>query len=267
MAGQFYPAATGELREEISLFLSRPPARERPQGEVVAGIVPHAGYMYSGAVAGQFYSLIAARPVPLAVVISPSHREYFPAISIFRGSAYRTPLGDVKVDQRTADELLQRGHPFVNDWQGHRDEHALEVQLPFLQMIRPQLEIVPIVMGDQKADVCEQLGDALAETLKKRQAIIIASSDLSHYHSHREAQLIDQKVLDCVGEFAPERLLKRLASGEAEACGGGPIVAAMLASRRLGATGGHILDYCDSSAVSGDEHHVVGYLAAAFCRA
>ena len=266
VAGQFYPSDADDLRKEITLYL-RPPAYLARHGEVIAGIVPHAGYMYSGAVAGQFYSLIADMKVPLAVIISPSHREYFAAASIFRGTAYRTPLGDLPVNQNIADQLVSRGAPFINNWQGHNAEHAIEVQLPFLQMIWPRFEIVPIVMGDQNADLCEQLGTALAETLQNRRAVIIASSDLSHYHSHQDAQIIDQRVLDCVQEFAPEHLLDSLEQGEAEACGGGPIVAAMMAARKLGATIGHVLQYRDSSEVSGDEDNVVGYLAAAFCKA
>ncbi len=268
VAGQFYPGDVADLRNEMSTILRRPPSRRAmPPREVIAGVVPHAGYMYSGAVAARFYLFIAgAEPSP-AVIISPSHRERFPAISIFGGKAYRTPLGDVPVNREVANDLIRCGAPFINDWRGHNAEHALEVQLPFLQMLWPDLGIVPIVMGEQSADFCEQLGVALAETLRHRRVIIVASSDLSHYHSHQQARQIDQRVLRSVRKFDPERLLNDLEKGRAEACGGGPMVAAMFAARRLGATKARVLDYRDSSAVSGDESQVVGYMAAAFFKA
>jgi AmmeMemoRadiSam system protein B len=170
----------------------------------------------------------------------------------------------VTVNLEAAQALLDRGEPFINSWQGHRKEHALEVQLPFLQMTWPGAPIVPVIMGDQRAEFCESLGIALAEVLKERRALIIASSDLSHYHTHQEAMELDRRVVESVQKLAPERLLDDLEQGRAEACGGGPIVAAMIAARQLGATSGDILDYRDSSHVSGDEERVVGYLAAAF---
>jgi AmmeMemoRadiSam system protein B len=268
VAGQFYPGDANDLRLEMSAMLQRPPSRRAtPPREVIAGVAPHAGYMYSGAVAARFYLFIAGAAPSLAVIISPSHRERFAAISIFGGRAYRTPLGEVPVNREAADDLFRRGAPFINDWRGHNAEHALEVQLPFLQMLWPELTIVPIVMGEQSADFCEQLGSALAETLRHRRAIIVASSDLSHYHSHQQARQIDQRVLRAVRKFDPERLLKDFEGGRAEACGGGPMVAAMLAARRLGATKAQVLGYRDSSAVSGDESQVVGYMAAAFFKA
>jgi AmmeMemoRadiSam system protein B len=233
---------------------------------VIGGVVPHAGYMYSGGVAAKFYLCLAEGSAPVVVIVSPSHREYFDGISVFRGAAYRTPLGDLGVDQQVADQLLSRGAPFVNSWEGHTREHALEVQLPFLQVRCPSILIVPVVMGDQRAQLCEALGEALADVLLERPALIVASSDLSHYHSHDEAQLLDRRVLQCVSGLDPQRLLDLLQRGEAEACGGGPIAAAMIAVRALGGTSGEILEYADSSAVSGDTTSVVGYLAAAFCR-
>lgn len=271
VAGQFYPDDADELRSELqSLLKLGSPTRRRGkkvEAKVIAGVVPHAGYMYSGAVAAKFYLLLANSESPLVFIIAPSHRDYFEAISVFCGAAYRTPLGDLPVNLEMAEALLNRGEPFINSWLGHRAEHALEVQLPFLQTLWPSLQIVPIVMGDQRADYCEQLGAALAGILKDRRALIIASSDLSHHRTHQEAQKLDRRVLGCVRKLSPERLLENFEKGRAEACGGGPIVAAMIAARQLGATAGEILDYRDSSAVSGDEEHVVGYLAAAFYKA
>jgi len=278
VAGQFYPGDADELRNEVEHLLQTVSTsvrrRKKTAGEVIAGVVPHAGYMYSGAVAAKFYLLLANTESPLVFIIAPSHREYFSAISVFCGMAYRTPLGDLPVNYQMADALLSRGEPFINSWQGHRGEHALEVQLPFLQMLSTNLtgsltnmQIVPIVMGDQRPEFCEQLGAALAEILNDRRALIIASSDLSHYHTHQEAQKLDRRILQCVKKLSPERLLDELENGRAEACGGGAIAATMMAARRLGATAGEILDYRDSSAVSGEEGQVVGYLSAAFYKA
>ena len=264
VAGMFYPASPDELRNEVSQLL-RGSAPATP-ATILGGVVPHAGYMYSGMVAARFYLCLAERSIPLAVIISPSHRVYFDGISVFCGAAYRTPLGDMPVDQQVAEQLLSRGAPFVNSWDGHTGEHALEVQLPFLQVLCPSLLIVPVVMGDQRGELCEALGEAIADILFERPGLILASSDLSHYHSHDDAEQMDRRVLECVSELAPHRLLDCLQRGEAEACGGGPIAAAMIAARALGATSGEILDYADSSAVSGDTASVVGYLAAAFCK-
>lgn len=274
VAGQFYPGDADELRSELEQLLrdqALPARRKGRRGEVIAGVVPHAGYIYSGAVAAKFYLLLSKTESPLVFIIAPSHREYFSAISVFCGMAYRTPLGDLPVDAQIANELVSRGEPFINSWQGHRGEHALEVQLPFLQMLSANstssltnMQIVPIVMGDQRPEFCEQLGAALSEMLNERPGLIIASSDLSHYHTHKEAQKLDRRILRCVKKLSPERLLDELSRGRAEACGGGPIAATMLAARRLGAISGEILDYRDSSAVSGDEERVVGYLSAAF---
>jgi len=271
VAGQFYPGDADELRSEVErLFQPAPPRvrrRKKTTGEVIAGIVPHAGYMYSGAVAAKFYLLLSNIESPVVIIIAPSHREYFSAISVFCGMAYRTPLGDLPVNSQMTGELLSRGEPFINSWQGHQAEHALEVQLPFLQMLSTNLQIVPIVMGDQRPEFCKQLSAALADILDDRHGLIIASSDLSHNHTHKEAKKLDRRVLECVKKLSPERLLENLEQGRAEACGSGPIVATMMAARRLGATAAEILDYRDSSAVSGDEEHVVGYLSAAFFKA
>jgi hypothetical protein len=275
VAGQFYPGDAEELRSEVEHLLQTAAYGERrPKktiGEVIAGVVPHAGYMYSGAVAAKFYLLLSNIESTLVFLIAPSHREYFSAISVFCGMAYRTPLGDLPVNSQMAGELVSRGEPFINSWQGHRGEHALEVQLPFLQMLSADstsssagLQIVPIVMGDQRPELCEQLGAALAEILNGCSGLIIASSDLSHYRTHKEARKLDRRILQCVKKLSPERLLEELENGRAEACGGGPIAATMMAARRLGATAGEILCYRDSSAVSGDEEQVVGYLSAAF---
>lgn len=271
VAGQFYPDDAEELRSEVGRLLALAPHTRHRQsqtaGEVLGGIAPHAGYMYSGEVAARFYLLLSKVEATVAVIIAPSHREYFDAISVFCGTAYRTPLGDVRVNREMAGAVLGRGEPFINSWLGHHTEHALEVQLPFLQTVLPTIEIVPIVMGDQRADFCMELGAALADLLKDRRALIIASSDLSHYHTHEQAMKLDRRVRICVKKLAPDRLLDDLESGRAEACGGGPIVATMIAAERLGAASGEILDYRDSSYVSGDEEQVVGYLAAAFCKA
>ena len=271
VAGRFYPEDPEILRHDIREFLAHAsPANIR--GRLVALIAPHAGYAYSGGVAAHAYQLLQQHPAATLIVIAPSHFEKFPFVSVFNGRSYRTPLGELAVNRLLAEKLLQCEEVFVPAWKGHRDrggraEHALEVQLPFLQVISPQCEIVPLVMGDQSWDLCEALGNQLARLAVEATFVIVASSDLSHYHTQETAQQLDGRFMDLLTGQNAHALYEAVARRQCEACGAGPVIATMLAAEQLRARQVEVLRYETSGEVSGDFSRVVGYLAASFSQA
>jgi hypothetical protein len=273
VAGMFYPEEAGQLRHDIQKFLED----AHPQysaASIIAAVAPHAGYMYSGPVAAyvfktlQFCSpLVATTKIcPTVVVIAPSHHEAFPFISVFTGQSYRTPLGEVPIARHFAQALVDSDAMIHADWRGHRHEHALEVELPFLQVIWPDFQLVPVVMGDQDWALCQVLGEQLAKLARQSPVFILASTDLSHYHPYDEAVKIDQRFIQHLQAFDPETLHQALENDECQACGGGPVVAAMIAAKSLDADAVEVLRYQNSGDVSGDHHMVVGYLAATFSK-
>jgi hypothetical protein len=276
VAGMFYPADAGELRRNVTALLEVTAPRDSNQS-IVAAIAPHAGYMYSGPVAAYTFKTLQSRyptgvtppPTtdlfsPTVVVIAPSHRTAFPYISVFTGRAYRTPLGEVPVARDFAAALVAADEYIMADWRGHQSEHALEVELPFLQVIWPQFRLVPVVMGQQDWELCRLLGEHLAALARETPCLILASSDLSHYYPYAEAAAIDARFIEYLQAFDPATLHYALEEEACQACGGGPVVAAMIAAKELGADAADILRYQNSGDVSGDHSAVVGYLAATF---
>ncbi|MGZ7029454.1 MAG: AmmeMemoRadiSam system protein B, partial [Terriglobales bacterium] len=267
VAGTFYPADRGDLEKTVDGLLAG--AQVAPvQGQLWAIIAPHAGYPYSGAVAGHAYALLKGQKFRRVVVISPSHYESFDFASIYNGDAYATPLGQIAVDKNFAAKLAQASPRLKLSSRGHtvsdkQREHALEVQLPFLQRTLGDFQLVPIVMGEQSYEVSRALGVALAKTITAPDTLIVASSDLSHFHKYEEAIALDRRPIRAVQAWDYFSLSRNLAAGAWEACGGGPIVAAMIAAERLGATDAALLKYANTGDVTGDHSRVVGYAAAA----
>jgi len=270
VAGAFYPADPAELSSVIQGFFDQ--VRYKPaDGRIIGLVAPHAGYIYSGPVAAYAYRQLTGHQVKRVVIISPSHIIAFDGASVYDGDAYETPLGIVPVDKEFCRllaeksdllELSATGHETV---QAGRMEHALEVQLPFLQKVLGSFSLVPIVMGDQSYEVCRALGNALADLIDDQNTIIVASSDLSHYHPYEEAVALDKKVTTAISEWDYYNLCRNLNSRLWEACGGGPITATMIASEKLGADESEILRYANSGDVpAGDRSRVVGYSAAVF---
>jgi hypothetical protein len=262
VAGMFYPLERSVLDREVDALLNRVEVEEI-KGELRGLISPHAGYIYSGYTAAHGYRLLKGKSVQTVVIIAPSHREYFRGVSVFSGSAYRTPLGILEVDDELRSELVRDGGVIEASLSGHREEHAIEVQLPFLQKVLAEFKILPIVMGDQQREFCVALGERLGRILNGKNALLVASSDLSHYYSYDVACKLDQVVVNDVRGFDEERLLKDLDTQQAEACGGGPIAAVLIAAKKLGADKVEVLNYCNSGDVTGDKDGVVGYLSAA----
>ena len=262
VAGMFYPESASTLSREVDQLMESTKS-PRPEGIVKGLISPHAGYMYSGSTAARAYGLLHGETYEAVIVVGPSHREYFYGVSLYPGDAYRTPLGDVLIDKNIRSELENMPNNISISDNGHRGEHSVEVQLPFLQKKLGQFSFVPIVMGDQKRELCDALAEQLAVVAQRRNILLVASSDLSHYYPYDTAVHLDQKVIRRVEQFDTEGLMELFEQEEAEACGGGPIVSVMLASRKLGANRSEILFYCNSGDVTGEKDRVVGYLSAA----
>lgn len=261
VAGTFYPRNPTVLESQIEEFFRQIPPKNIP-GQIIGLISPHAGFMFSGLTAAHGFNLLAGRTFRTVVIISPSHREYFDGISVYSGEAYRTPLGQVEVDRELREEII-RDHGSVEVSQfGHHEEHAVEVQIPFLQKVLPSFMILPVVMGDQRREYCFLLGERLGNVLKGGNILLVASTDLSHYYHYDVCRKLDSVFIDAVAQFDYDRLMEDLETERTEACGGGPTVAAMIAARKLGASKLEILHHCNSGDVTGNKSQVVGYLSA-----
>jgi AmmeMemoRadiSam system protein B len=262
VAGMFYPQKKITLEREVALVLENAPDDEI-DARIVAIISPHAGYMYSGGVAARAYRQIIDKEYNVVIVISPSHREYFKEISIYDGYGYSTPLGVIPIDQAMANKFAEFHPKIILSEKGHRfDEHSLEVQLPFLQKVLDNFKLIPIVMGEQDMENIDILSQALSTILKEQKALIIASTDLSHFYNYDKATLLDKVVIENVKNFDPDKLFHDVQAGRCEMCGAGPVVTAMKASKMLGANKSKILLYRNSGDITGDRNEVVGYMSA-----
>ncbi|MBN1937299.1 MAG: AmmeMemoRadiSam system protein B [Anaerolineae bacterium] len=263
IAGQWYPGRANELQAMIAGFFDHVEPIEL-DGEVIGLISPHAGYIYSGQVAAYAYNLVRGMSFDVVVVISPVHRMYAGPYATAAADAYQTPLGDVPLAADLVDAVDERLDlvrlPVDN-------EHSLEIQLPFLQVALSQFTLLPIMLGDQSWEACARLADALADALTGQRALLVASTDLSHFHHARDAERLDRVMADQIDAFDPEELSRALAQHKTEACGGGPVVAVMLAAQRLGADRARALHYAHSGHVTGDMGSVVGYAAGVIYKA
>lgn len=260
VAGYFYPAEKDKLQKDIELMLQS--AKSNKSFEKIFGIIaPHAGYIYSGKTAAFVYNLLKDKNYKTVIVISPSHAEYFPGISIYDGEAYETPLGLVEIDQQMVNKLVENSKIIFRGIQGHRKEHALEVQIPFLQSVLKEFKIVPIVMGDQSKMFVDELAEKISKIVDD-ETLVVASSDMSHFYSSDEADRLDSVVEKRINDFDFDQLLLDLDDHECEACGGGPIVAMMKAASLKSITNSLVINRSDSSDITGDKSEVVGYLSA-----
>jgi AmmeMemoRadiSam system protein B len=261
VAGTWYPGTRKALAAAIDAHLAH--TTRDVNGELVALIAPHAGLMYSGPVAAHAYRLLRGRTFDVAVLVGPSHFVGFEGVAVPDAGGFETPSGVAAVDSDLLGELM-RATPIVHEHRAaHAREHSLEMQLPFLQRLAPATPIVPLVMGYQTDATARALADALAGVLRGRSALLVASTDLSHYHDAATAAVLDAVVLDHVTRFDADGLQRALDTQPDHACGGGPTVAVMRAARALGARDAVVLDYANSGDVSGDTTKVVGYMAAA----
>ena len=266
VAGSFYPADPPTLARQVREFLNRASKEEIP-GQIVALVSPHAGYLYSGQVAAQAFKLIEGADFETVIVVAPSHRVFFQGASVYDRGGFETPLGTVPVDKELCRKIMGESEILRFLPQGHSQEHSLEVQLPFLQEALGKFSLAPIVIGDQSFATCQKVGQAIARGAKGKNVLLVASTDLSHFHSYERAVKIDQVLLEDIRGFDPQKLQQDLEEEKGEACGGGPVIAVMIASRELGASESKVLSYRNSGDVTGDRSGVVGYAAAVFYRA
>ena len=260
LEGSWYPKNPEALAQLIDHFLSHVPASSLPSGEIKAIIAPHASYVFSGQVAAYAYKAIREKTYPSVVILAPSHQWGFEGCSIYPEGGYETPLGTVQVDTTlAADIAAATGFGFIA--QAHRSEHAVEIQLPFVQRVLPQAKIVPIVMGIPTRATIIRLAEGLRKATAGRKVLIIASTDLSHFLTKEQANKKDNDTISLIREFKTDELIKKCEKRENIMCGGGPVVTTLLLAKDKARV--RILQYSDSSAASQDESRVVGYLAAA----
>lgn len=261
IAGSWYPGNPDTLKRDILRYLEDAAIPEIP-AKPLAVVTPHAGYLYSGPVAAYAYKAVSGRDYSSVAVISPSHRAYFPFVSIWARGSYETPLGSIEVDEDLCSRLLE-SPDIQDDAKPHGSEHALEIQLPFLQTVLKPFKLCPLIMGRQDLPLCESLAEALHLHIKDPgNTLIVASSDLSHFHSSITAEKMDTRVAGHLEALDIEGLSADLEGAYSEACGGGPILTALLYGRRLGRTTAKVLRYAHSGHITGDNSSVVGYLAA-----
>lgn len=260
VAGYFYTRDSKKLREEIVNLLADIPLHQGV-GHIYGIVSPHAGYIYSGKTAAFGYGQLKGKSYSTVVVVAPSHREYFQGASIYDGDAYETPLGVVEVDKEKAAVIQKYSAPIIFSDSGHKGEHSLEVQLPFLQVVLGEFKLIPIVIGDQRRDFLFELANGLSEIVDDH-TLFVASSDLSHFYSAEKAGKLDRRMEEGINDFDYERLLKDSEQGTLEACGAGPIISVMKGLADKGVNKSAVLHRCNSGDVSGDYSEVVGYLSA-----
>jgi AmmeMemoRadiSam system protein B len=267
VAGTWYPGIAGALTRDVDAYLAA--ASDGPAGTVQAIIAPHAGLMFSGPVGAYAYKAAQRGDFDVAVLVGPSHFVAFEGVALWPDGEFDSPLGAARIDAAGAAAVARS--PIVQAMpSAHRKEHSLEMQLPFLRRVHPELPIVPMLIGFQHRQTIDALADAIVRAFADRRALLIASTDLSHYFDAETAKTLDGRVQEHVAAFDADGLLDRFEQypeherGRYVACGGGAAIAVMKAARGLGATGGRVLRYAHSGEVSGDYDGVVGYLAAAF---
>jgi len=266
LAGTWYPGDKNSLQKSIHDSLDSV-SPIKPSGNITAIIVPHAGYLYSGRVAAHAYKLIKNERFDRVIMIGPSHRFGFKGVSVNLQSGYRTPLGTVLVDRVLAKKIIDTSPQIKWVPQAHANEHSLEIQIPFLQTVLEDFKIIPIVMGQQDLRTCTELTASLTKLINRSdRTLLLASTDLSHFHDYKKAVKLDSIFTGYVKSNDPTGLAKAVAAGECEACGVGPVITVMMTAYNLKADRTVILNYANSGDVTGDHRRVVGYLSAVLIR-
>jgi len=266
VAGSFYPKERKKLEAEVDGYLAQG-GSETGGGRLLALVSPHAGYMYSGHVAGHSYARIRGKDIRTVILIGPSHHAAVNGAVIYPGTGLGTPLGVVTVNEALARSLVSEKDGVRLAAEPFSREHSLEVQLPFLQRSLKEFSVVPILVGRMTRESYRHLADRIATILRKDdKSLLVISTDLSHYHDAKKAGVMDRKVLDAAVRLAAGELERLLTTGEGEMCGAGAVLYGLAAARGAGATEGELFKYADSGDVSGDKGYVVGYGAIGFYR-
>ena len=262
-AGSWYPGTEKELRVRINNLIGRA-KRTDIHGEIIALVSPHAGYDYSGFTAANSYKQIMGEQYEAVIVIATSHREWFNWGSVYPGDGFKTPLGVVPVHKSLAKAIVAEDELMRFSMEGHRAEHSLEIQLPFLQVAIQDLKIVPICVGQYSLNTCKRLASAITNAVKGRKILIVASTDLYHGESEKECVRTNDRTIEKILELHPEELCDGLIDQTYQACGGGPVVVAEMVAINLGANKAKLLHRTNSGKVTGQKGgYVVGYCAVA----
>jgi AmmeMemoRadiSam system protein B len=267
IAGQWYEGQPERLAQAVDTYIERARLPDLP-GQVIAVIAPHAGHVYSGPVAGFAFAALKGLQPELVAVVSPMHHNSLHPLITTAHAAYATPLGKIMVDKEAVaalDQILQQNLGFGLSPVARDAEHSLEIELPFLQrVLSTPFTLLPVMVRRQSPEVSRQLGLALAQVLRGRSAVLVASTDLSHFYNQETANRLDAAMLEQVAAFSPEGAFEIEARGQGEACGLGAMTAVMWAARELGADSAKVLKHATSGDVTGDFHSVVGYGAGVF---
>ncbi|MBI4467414.1 MAG: AmmeMemoRadiSam system protein B [Acidobacteria bacterium] len=255
VAGRFYPARPQELSRDLERYIER----VSPPQKALGCVVPHAGIMYSGHVAGAVYGRLEF--FPSYIILCPNHTGHGAALAIQSAGEWETPLGSVPIDAELAAALRQACPTLEEDEEAHRFEHSLEVQLPFLQHLHGSFRFVPIAIAVGSYEPLEELGHAIGTVVAGLAArpLLVASSDLNHYESDQVSRIKDRKAIDRILELDPRGLYDTVRRERISMCGYGPTVAVLTAACDLGAQTAELIRYANSGDVSGDYSYVVGY--------
>ena len=259
VSGSFYPADKSTLSAMIDDFLSKVPDQAKPEGEIVALISPHAGYIYSGQTAAYGYKLIEGLKFDTVILLGVYHKAGFPGASLWRSGDWETPLGTVPIDKELADALYKENKSFWFTQDAHLTEHSLEVQVPFLQKVLKNFKIVPILMSRPSMKDSRFLAQAIAKHIQGKKVLIIVSTDMSHYYPDAEARIMDKETLGLLEKEDSEGLLMESSNGQVELCGIAATVAALETAKEIGNTKTKVLKYATSADATGDTSRVVGY--------
>ncbi len=260
VAGYFYPASASEIKAMFAKFVDK----NAPKEEVVGLLVPHAGYQYSGAVTGAAVSRIKFKDT--FVIMGPTHSGLGKPFSVWTEGTWKTPLGEVEVDAELAKKMVAVSKYLEEDYRAHQEEHAVEVQLPFLQYLKPDVRIVPVILAGAPAATYKEIGRDIARAIRelKREAIIMASGDMTHYEPHDVAREKDMKAVEAMLALDEDELTRRYQKLNISMCAYGPVVCLIAAAKELGATGAELVKYQTSGDATGDKSAVVGYAGVIF---
>jgi len=267
VAGAFYPADPATLQQEVDGYLAAVPTPPATTGRLLTLLVPHAGYVYSGPTAAQAYARLRGKDIRTVILIGPSHHAAVTGAAVYARGLWQSPLGTVRVNESLAATLLSEKDQVTANPAAFAREHSLEVQLPFLQRTLKEFTIVPILIGQPTRESYRHLADRIALLLKQdERALLVISTDLSHYLERSAAQLKDLPALDALQRLALGEFEQLIGSRKSELCGEWAVLFGLAAARGAGATFGELYQYADSGAASGDTKQVVGYAAMGFFR-
>ena len=260
VAGYFYPATTAEINAMMARFIDKNAARE----ECVGLLAPHAGYQYSGAVTGAALSRVEFKDT--FIIMGPTHSGLGKPFSVWAEGSWKTPLGEVAVDEELAGKMISVSKYLEEDYLAHREEHAVEVQLPFLQYVKPDVRIVPVILSGAPAEVYKEIGRDIAKAIKdlKREVVIMASGDMTHYESHDIAKTKDMQAVEAMLALDEDELTRRYRGLDISMCAYAPVMCLIAAAKELGSKSAELVKYQTSGDATGDKSAVVGYAGVIF---